>query len=93
MNTLWIKILGWVGAAISGAGVGAGIGTTGGQWYEIVLSVLGMLMIWLLGSKFALSYMKLKAVIDSINDMLADDKITLGEIKAVITAFKTGKVV
>lgn len=86
-----LKVLSALGLTSAGTGLGLGLNANGVDWWGIAISVTGLAMTWLVGSQFAGNYRKMKAVIHEIDDMLADDKVELNEIKDIMAAWKSGE--
>lgn len=87
-----IKILSVLGLGTAGTGLGLGMGTNGFDVWEIALSIIGLILAWFLTTKWAIYYAKVKALIHEINDALADDNVTVAEVKDIMAAWKSGKI-
>ncbi len=87
-----IKILSILGLSTAGTGLGLGMGTNGFDAWEIAISVVGLILTWFLTTKWAVYYAKVKALVHELNDALADDKITVSEIKYIMEAWKSGAI-
>jgi hypothetical protein len=87
-----LKILSLIGFASAGTGLGFGMDTSGSEPWQIVLSLVGMGIAWLLTTKWGFWYLRVKAFLHELSDMLEDDTIEASEIKDLFEAWKTGKI-
>ncbi len=88
---LLLKILSLLGLGSIETGLGLGMEANNSDPWQIAVTAASLAIAWIIGHSSGAYYFKVKAFIHEVNDMLADDKITVPEIRDVFAAWKTGQ--